>query len=549
MAGLREWRSTGLVSLLDGGSGHHRESIVDVGARLEPQTARNISDAGEFPSSLGRVRHLCWLLIGLQLAGMLAFSTFQYSRFALTTDFGAYSQALWKIGHGQLDPWSSLFGTTFWKNDAEFAMWPLSLLYRAYPHPVLLLWIQDLAIAATEIATLGWIIDIVRSSKYRVTQRRGVLLALGAAVVMVVNPWVYETIAFDFHFESLAALFVVLVGRDLWAGRHRRLWLWAMAALLCGVLGGLYLIGVGIAGVAAGRSTRRNGLLIAGVGAGSFVILASIGAGGLGGRLLDSGYGYLVGPHADHVSVLTIALGVLGHPDVVAHMVVSRWGTVFEFLVVVGLVGVLSPWGAGMALVVFVPSILNSNPEFLNVTQSFQSWPALPFILVGSIMVLIRLGSCGPLAKRVAVAAVTASAASLSVLAVTELPEVPHYWIAVDAPAATQLARSEQRIPASAEVVASQGVVGRFSDRDDVYEYPDLYPPLHVSSATVPIRGSTVVFVLAPAQGVSEASPAFTEAAVNFVEHRLRARVLQATSGVYVLEWRPPQDATSITLP
>ena len=108
-----------------------------------------------------RAKRVGWVPIGLQLVVMVAFSTVQYSRYALTTDFGAYSQAWWKIAHGNLDPTSTIFNAVFWKNDAEFSMWPLALLSHVYPHPVLLLWFQDLVIAVTELVTLGWIIDVV----------------------------------------------------------------------------------------------------------------------------------------------------------------------------------------------------------------------------------------------------------------------------------------------------------------------------------------------------------------------------------------------------
>ena len=46
-------------------------------------------------------------------------------------------------------------------------------------------------------------------------------MALGTLVILLANPWTYETIAFDFHFEPLAALFVVLAGRDLWPDFRR----------------------------------------------------------------------------------------------------------------------------------------------------------------------------------------------------------------------------------------------------------------------------------------------------------------------------------------
>src|ERR1700722_556238 len=82
-------------------------------------------DGDEMSTPLARAKRVGWVLIGLQLVVMVALSTVQYSRYALTTDFGAYSQAWWKIAHGNLDPTSTIFNAVFWKNDAEFLMWPL----------------------------------------------------------------------------------------------------------------------------------------------------------------------------------------------------------------------------------------------------------------------------------------------------------------------------------------------------------------------------------------------------------------------------------------
>jgi uncharacterized membrane protein len=378
------------------------------------------------------------ILIGVQLVGMLVLSTIQYGRYALTMDFAGYSQAWWKIAHGRLDPWSTVFNTAFWRNDAEFLMWPLALLSRLDPHPVVLLWAQDVVVAATEFVVLGWVVEVVVRSGTRLPARRGVMILGAAALALALDPWALQTVGFDFHFETFAALFVVLAGRDLWAGRTRRLWLWAPLTLASSVLGGLYLLGIGLSGIAAGGRARRPGVALSALGLGAFLALSTMGAAGLGERLIDSGYAYLVGPHAGHVGVAQIGAGVLLHSGAVAHLVAQRWPMVFEFLVVMGLVGVVSPWGFGMALVVFAPRILNADPRFLRLAASFQSWPALPFVLVGSVMVLIRLSSSTGVARKAAVATGVVWVATMALVGSVGLSFAGH-WITVDGPAAAQL--------------------------------------------------------------------------------------------------------------
>ncbi|HYA68401.1 MAG TPA: hypothetical protein VED63_06690, partial [Acidimicrobiales bacterium] len=178
----------------EAGTGTQRD---DADRRPVPEARHPATD--EFSGAMRRARRIGWVLIGLQLVAMLAFSTVQYHRFALTSDFGAYSQAWWKIAHGQLNPWSSVFATPFWKNDAEFALWPLSQLFWVYPHAAVLLWIQDLAVAATELVTLAWVIDVLDGSRERLSTASCVVLAVGAAAVMVADPWAYQTIGFDVH--------------------------------------------------------------------------------------------------------------------------------------------------------------------------------------------------------------------------------------------------------------------------------------------------------------------------------------------------------------
>ena len=491
---------------------------------------------------LGRVR---WAAFGLQLAGLLAFSTFQYARYALTKDFAGYAQAWWAIGRGHLDPWSTAFGIRFWRNNAEFAMWALSLLYHLSPHPVVLLWVQDVVVVATELVAFGWIAAYLGRS--RLSRRAAALVAAGSLVALLLDPWVYETIAFDFHVEVFAALFVVLAGRDLWAGRRRRLWIWVPLALASEALGGAYVIGVGISGVLAGKRTRATGLLLITAGLGWMLLLGALGGDGFGGRGIDLWYGYLVGPHAVHVGVLGILAGVLRHPDLVAHMIALRWVVVAEFLAVAGIVGVASPWGFGPALVVFVPNILNADPDFVRILQSFQSWPAIPFVLVGSVMVLVGATTAPGIRREVAIAGAVTWALVLFEATAIVLPTVPKYWIAVSAPAAAELAAIRRETPVGTEVVASNGVIGRFGLRP--YVYPLGYSPrtaAYGSLRPIPVKSSTVLFIITSRQGVGELSHAETMAALSYVEKRLHARLLADRYGIYVLKWSPPRGTTEI---
>jgi hypothetical protein len=493
------------------------------------------------------VRITGWSLLALQLVGMLVFSTVQYNRFALTIDFANYSQAWWSIAHGNLDPFIAGFGVPFWKNNAEFAMWPLALLDRVYPHPIVLLWLQDVAVVITEMVAFGWIVQVIgrarRRDPNRISYRAGVWLGLGAAVVLVAEPWVYETIAFDFHFEAFAALFVLLVGYDLWAGRNRRLWCWVPLALMSTALAGVYLVGVGISGVLAGPGTRRRGAVIAAIGLAWVGVLSAVGGVGVGGRTFSASYGYLVGSHRGSVGPLSVIGGAFEHPAAVGQMAASHWSVALSFLVVLGLIGLVSPWGFGMAFVVLVPNVLDGSGTFIRYGASFQSWPAMPFILVGSVLVLVRLLEGGRLARRVAAVSLALWGTLLGVFALIALPTVPRAWLWVDRPAAAELARIEPAIPPDAEVVVSLPVMGRFAQRSSVHGFVK-------DDERVPVNRPEVVFVFGPYESFQKIlSRHGIAAATGFVEHRLHGRVLGAGSGVVAVAWSPPPGTRQITLP
>ena len=488
------------------------------------------------------VRRTGLVLLGLQLVAMLAFSTVEYHRYALTKDFGAYSQAWWAIAHGHLDPFSTVFGTQFWRNNSDFAMWPLALLYYVFPHPIDLLWVQDVVVVATELVALDWVLRVVERSPGALTDRAKAALGIGAAVVLAANPWAWETIAFDVHFEPFAAFFAVLAGRDLWAGRSRRLLAWVPLTLLCESLGGLYLVGVGLSGVLGARATRRTGLVVALVGLAWITLLTAAGGVGLGGHGIANWYGYLVGPHRGHVGLFDLVVGMVRHPSAMAHMIATRWTTLLAFLLPVGLVGVASPWAIGMSAVVFVPAMLNADPNFFRAVQSFQVWPALPFIVVASVMVVSRLFQGGPRSRRAAAAVGAAWLTLVCVFAIGDLPSVPGYWLAVDPAGAAQLQRIDKRIPERAELIVSQGVVGRLAERSSVYAFAGF-------ERTFPVERRHVAFVITPSEGVGEVTAREARAAIAYVHDTLGARVVMARDGVHVLEWSPPVGTRRVSLP
>ncbi|HXQ59376.1 MAG TPA: DUF2079 domain-containing protein, partial [Acidimicrobiales bacterium] len=403
-----------------------------------------------------------------------------------------------------------------------------------------------LAVVITELVALRWIVAVVAgpTGPTGPTARRAApWLVLGAAVVLAVNPWAYETIAFDFHFEPFAALFCMAVGYCLWAGQIRRLRWLVPLALACHVLAGTYLVGIGLSGMLAGRRTRRPGAVIAMVGLVWFVVFSTLGASGDDGHYVGASYGYLAGPHHGRVGVFDVVAGVLRHPGAALHVAGSHWSVVVIFLVIVGMIGVVSPWGFGMALVVLGPNVLDGSGIFIRFATAFQSWPAMPFLVVGSVMMVLRLLEHGPAARRIVIVAVAVWAALLGEIAVVALPSIPRDWLSVDAAAAAVLTRVQAMVPPDAEVISTGAVIGRFAERRSIYNF-------ETAGETFRVDRGEVVFIFTPHEVLDDAlPPRAADAAVAFVSHRLGARVLGSAAGVDAFAWTPPPGTTRVRLP
>jgi len=496
-----------------------------------------------------------WLVaaavLGLQFALLLSYSAFLYHRFDLTDDFGTYSQAWWLIGHGHLNPVDTIQAPPypFWKSHAEFAMWPLALIGRVWPDPVLLLWLQDAAVVATEWMAMTWVAAVcaTRVPRYRCT------IALASLAFLVVNPWWYLTASFDVHFEVIGLPFVVWAGYALWRGRSSTALIVGSVALLFGDVVAVSVVAVGIAGMLSGRVRHRFGwrtsALLTGVAASWLVAIALAGANR--GSAIVANYGYLVGARPTASSTWVLKQLAL-HPWHAARLIADRWAAMLRVLGSAGLVGVLTPWGFVLSFGILVPAAANVNRVFLSPTIAFQTLGAIPFVFVGTVLILVRLGTgrgrkghhAPGVRGRPAVAVVLAAA--LATVALVQ--NVPLYgtivsdWWKVDAPTAAVLRRTLPLVPADAEVIASQGVIGRFAGRTEVY-------PFLVSPQQFPIRAAEVVFVIVPTQGNESVPPTAAEIAIKSLEGLPGVHVLARSNSVSVLAWHPPKGVSTIVLP
>ncbi len=490
----------------------------------------------------------------MQLIALLALSTVQWSRHALTLDFAAYAQALWLIGHGHLDPYSSVLGYPFLRNNGELIMWPLALLARLGAGAIALLWVQDLALVATGYVTLRWIRDVLDGSPRLGSAARSRLWWIAVAAVLL-DPSCYQTALFDFHSHALGALFAVLAGRDLWRLRRRRALVWGVLLGMTGTVGVLALVGIGLSGLLHSRRTRPAAAAMVGAGVIWLLVLVELRAAGGGGHMTATTYRYLDPSARGQPPVTGLVAGLFIHWPAVAHRIAAHAGSALALLIPAGLVGVASRLAIGPVAAVFLPAMLTSWQPSLALPHAYQVWPAIAFVLVASVQHFARWSSAAaddvrapaPTWNRVQPVTARRSllgawALVLSLSTVTVFPGLPSYWMRVSPAARSALDELDRRIPPGAEVIASQGIAGRFADRRWVFAV--MQPVIRL-----PVRARTVVFVLAPDQGILGVAPPATDALIKASESLPRTRVLDSGGGVTAILWHPPLGAGQVILP
>jgi hypothetical protein len=485
-----------------------------------------------------------WSILTAQLIVILIVSAGEFGHFNLSFDFAIFHQAWYEIAHGNIDPQATFLGTPFWRNESAFIIWLLAPLYYLYPHAIDLLWVQDLAAVGAELVAFLWLVEALE--RRHASHGTNVWITPYVALaLMLANPWIYLTIVMDFHVETLATLFLVLAGRELWRHRPARAWIWAGAALLTGTVGGLCVVGLGIAGLLArAPAIRRQSLAFLAVGFGWIGMIVGLPS-DLGGGA--DAYVYLKGPGTQPSGVrglLALGSGFLIHPDRAFNVITARANLLYENFAPFGYAGILWLWAGPVIIVLAMVSVLNSNRSFIS--PSFQGFPYYVLGAAGTAMVLARIGEWkrGRLLALLLAAGLAANAIFFSV---SRMPQVFH-WYTVTGGAADQLGHVLDRTPADAEVISSFGIPGRFAGRRQIY----LLAPPHSGLVgapphpSLPVRERTVVFVFAPYDGNAAVNAV---PAIPYVRDQLQAQVLTERAGVYAFLWHPPPGIQTVVLP
>lgn len=531
----------------DGASRHTGVTAVS-GKRFAPNNRAGIADPTLEPlpaagkGRLGTARRVGWVVFGVQLAGFVTWSTIVWQRFALTYDFWLVSQASYKVNHtGVAGGWQVITGYF----DAVIT-WIFALLIRLPTHGLTLLWAQDLALVGVGLVGFLWVCELLERRPIQ-TGIPAHWLALLALVFFVGNPWIFKTVAFDFHVEVFGTLFILLAARELQRGRIRRSMVWIAATVACGFVAATYVGGLALSALVAGRGRQRlagAGLLVAGVA--GVIVLTSAG----GAAAVVSFYSYLV-PHAGtHLSFAGLVSGIAAHPTMTLRTLWANRIDMVAILAPVGMLGLAWGWGFGVPLVVLLGDALQFNNGLR--VPSFQSLPVYTFVAVGTVMLIARLSQANLELSggRVRIyengsPVIWALSGFLALdtvaWAITYTPQISDTYLSVSSESAMVLSRVEAKIPQNAEVIASQGIIGRFSYRQ--YSWP-----IWSFGQVIPLKTRTVWLVVTPHQGIKTV-PAKVELSILDEVRSEGAHLVLASHGVWAYQWSPPNGINTLVVP
>ena len=498
-------------------------------------------EASNSRPQLSRVRKIGYAVLAVQLIGFCAWSTLLYHRYALTWDFAVYHQPWYLIAHGHLNPSTSVESLPFWRNDAEFAIWPLAILYWLGPHSLTLLWLQDIGVVAAEAIAFGWMCNV--AARCREDRTAGWLAATGL-ILFTVSPWLWWSISFDFHMESVAMPFAVLLARDLASGR-RRLWWWVVPVLACGGPAAVYVLGIGAGGILAARRYWRRGAVLVAISIGYSAFVVTIGADH--GAPLARHYGYLAlgvsasylhGRLATGANLTTgqMVRGIANHPLRALEALWQKRDDVNAALLPGGAVGILFRPLLPLITVGLLSSVLSAGWRFAQ--PSFQLLPVYVAVPVGTVAALAWLSQRH---TRIAGAFAILVVAQALCWAVIWGPQLPRHWLRVSASAAATLAEVRAQIPESDEVVASQGILGPFSGRVDVHAI--------ASTWRTPVSGNDVWFVITPTAGTELQTTASSMAFIGQLAGPMHAQLVARANGVWAFRWHRPAAQHWVVIP
>ncbi len=454
--------------------------------------------------------NILWILAGIvSSVGMIIHSVALFDHFELTPDFSNFYQASYLIAHGHLYPYDTLFpfnyphyGFPFLRSHSEFFLWALAPLVALFPNGLVLLVVQDLAIALTQILAALWI--------HKLFQNKHPIIEIASVTVFIfLNPWYYFSAFFDFHLEPFSMLFLLATAYTYLYDRRKLSVLFMFLVISTGDVPSTYLVGLGVGLFLVSMKKNRSALIIALVG--GLVATAESALHFAEASSFFQRYGYLAGAHPP-TTLIGLLLAIVIHPGILIETLRQNVPLTFPYLISGGPLGALNPVGLLTALVILAAPVLIQSSLFLSNYASFQVVSFEPILAVATTMVV--LGAFNKTNKWKARTLKATFALSLVAALLTSFPNLfaaKDFNNTISQSTASTLSQVLTQIPKGAEVITGNGTNGRFAGRRLVYSL------ITFQGASVPICSHSTYIVVVADQGIADPSTAQAKVIGSFL--------------------------------
>ncbi|MDA8397245.1 MAG: hypothetical protein M0Z29_05255 [Actinomycetota bacterium] len=354
------------------------------------------------------------------------------------------------------------------------------------------------------------------------------------ASAIVFNPWIYLTLAFDFHFQALQGFLILAAAYALYRKRYTWAWVCVVVLAISGDTGVTMIVGLVIFGFVI-RASRRHLVSMLGLSLAVFLTISALDASQSSN--LAGIYMYLVPAGSQRVGVLQLLGDAIARPGVLLNYVWTQRHDILANVQIYGAWALVSPAVAFLA----VPFVENALAVPLFSRPGFQWAPFYLSAAIGSAMLVayVLRRARRTVLKWMLVLLITVSDLGYSV----------HVWLGyhaywhevfvapMNAATGRTVGKLSRRIGPSVTVIADNAVIGAFADRPIGPQM--IAPVVHAAS-------KDLLLVATPNQGV-EVVPAIQQASYFWQATRLPgARVFIAQDGVYAVRWRAEPSQTSV---
>lgn len=443
-------------------------------AYLEKRVATRLRIDARAVASLVVVAASC-----TQFCLLASISFAEVTRRSLSWDFAVYYQAFYLIAHGHPRAFESLSGLPFVELHANFLMWPLGAIGALSSSPLTLKLISDAAAALATCVALGWVREILERNK--LPAQTAAFILVTCALVAVLNPWTYQSNAFDFHFYAIAALASVGIGRALYNGQGDPACGWLLLGISAGDVATTVVSATAFGAALALPYARRAGFELAASGGAVFALITFTHL--TAGNQFGTNFAYLKGAPA-HGGAFGVLLGLLEHPALIGAKIAAHADALYANLSPAGFVGLVCPFTAlPVALVLFENLMTTNVHDFI--WPGNESAPVYYLMLPGLGWMLAKIAR-----TRLKPAL---SAACLLVVAncggwfYVWFPLVEPQWLRVAPATSAALDALHEKLGEDDEVIASDYFVGSFADRRLAYGFR--------GGTAFPIRARTYVAI------------------------------------------------------